>query len=103
MGRDELFDLCMYITASAEGLKDEPKDYGPLRLIEVLSRLAKLAATDYNDCFLGEIAREVKEKESLVMTDREAFYHSLRRLVVKFAEEAKRSNARKEEIHGEHC
>jgi len=36
MGRDELFDLCTYIAASAEGLKDEPKDYGPLRLLEVL-------------------------------------------------------------------
>jgi len=103
MGRDELFELCTYIAASAEGLKDEPKDYGPLRLLEVLGRLAELATTEYEDRFLEEIREEVKEKQNLLMTDREAFNRFLRRLVVKFAEEAKRRNARKEEIHGEHC
>jgi hypothetical protein len=104
MSRDELFDLCMYIAASAEGLKEEPKDYGPLRLLEVLSRLAELAATEYKDRFLEEIAREVKEKQSLLMTDREVFYHFLRRLGVKFEKEAKRRmNVKKEEMHGKHC
>ncbi len=43
----ELFELCSYIAASAEGLRDEPKDYGPLRLLEVLACLAELAASEY--------------------------------------------------------
>jgi len=104
MGRDELFDLCMYIAASAEGLKDEPKDYGSLRLLEVLSRLAELAATEYKYPFLEKMAKEVKEKQSLLMTDKEVFYHFLSRLVVKFAEEAKRRvNVRKEKMYEKHC
>ncbi len=104
MSRDELFDLCAYIAASAEGLKEEPKDYGPLRLLNVLGRIAELAAADYEDRFLRETAREVRETQNLVMRDRERFYSFLRQLVIRFAEEAKkRANARKEEMNGGHC
>lgn len=90
MSKDEVFDLCAYIAASAEGLKDEPKDYGPLRLLEVLARLASCAAAAYEDPFLKEVAAEVDAKQNLVMSDRHAFYHYLGQLVVKFTREAKR-------------
>lgn len=90
MNKDELFDLCVYIAASAQGLKDEPKDYGPLRLLEVLRRLAMLTAAEYRDAFLREIAEELNEKQDLVMTDREAFYRFLEQLIIKITKEAKR-------------
>lgn len=75
--RDKLFNLCVYLAASAEKLKNEPKDYGPLRLLEVLNRLATLAATEYGDPFLQEIAEEVNKTQNLVMTDKKAFYDFL--------------------------
>jgi len=62
MNKNDVFELCAYIAASAERLKNEPKDYGPLRLLEALSRLANLAATEYEDSFLKEIAAEVDVK-----------------------------------------
>ncbi len=103
MDKNGLFDLCVYIAASTEGLKDEPKDYGPLRLLEVLARLAELTAAEYGDSFLKEIAEEVNGNQDLVMTDRKAFYHFLEQLVIKFAKEAKRrDNTRKKEIPGGH-
>ncbi|MCK4393715.1 hypothetical protein KAX17_12490 [Candidatus Bipolaricaulota bacterium] len=90
MNKDELFDLCAYIAVSAQGLKDEPKDYGPLRLLEVLRRLAMLTAAEYRDAFLREIAEELNEKQDLVMTDKEAFYRFLEQLIIKITKEAKR-------------
>lgn len=90
MNKDELFDLCAYIAASAQGLRDEPKDYGPLRLLEVLRRLAMLTAAEYRDAFLREIAEELNTKQDLVMTDKEAFYRFLEQLIIKITKEAKR-------------
>ena len=90
MNQNDVFELCAYIATSAEGLKDEPKDYGPLRLLELLSRLANLAATEYKDSFLKKIAAEVEAKQDLVMTDKSAFYDYLGQLVVDFVKEAKR-------------
>ncbi|MGQ9478342.1 MAG: DUF6092 family protein [Candidatus Bipolaricaulia bacterium] len=89
MDRDKLFDLCAYIVASAAGLKDEPKDYGPLRLLEVLNRLATLAAEEYGDTFLERVAEEVDKGEELLQKDQEGFYHFLEELVRRFAREAK--------------
>ena len=43
---DKLFNLCVYIAASADGLKNELRGYGPLRLLEVLSQLATLVAAE---------------------------------------------------------
>lgn len=90
MNREELFNLCAYIAASAAGLREEPKTYGPLRLLEVLSRLARLAAAEHGDAFLREVAEEVEKKQALVMTDSEGFYRFVEGLVTQFAREAKR-------------
>ena len=90
MEKGVLFDICTYIAASAEKLNDEPKDYGPLRLLEVLSQLAILGATKYDDNFLREVVQQVKEKQGLVMADRKAFYDFLTQLVIQFVKEAKK-------------
>jgi len=98
MDNKELFNLCMYLAASAEGLKDEPKDYAPLRLLEVLSRLAESAAAEYNDQFLQRIVAEINDHQNLVMTDKPAFYRFIERLVVEFAQEAKRRVQMEKEV-----
>lgn len=90
MNTSEVFDLCVYIVTSAQGLKDEPKDYGPIRLLEVLSRLADHASAETDDPFLREIAAEATTKLRLVMTDRDAFYAYLEQLVIRLVREAKR-------------
>ncbi len=90
MNANEVLNLCVYIATSARGLKDEPKDYGPLRLLEVLSRLANYAAEEHDDSFLGDIAEEVAAKSRLVMTDHDAFYGYLEELVIRLVREAKR-------------
>jgi len=90
MNTNEVFDLCVYIVTSAQGLKDEPKDYGPIRLLEVLSRLADHASAETDDPFLREIAAEAATKLGLVMTDRDAFYAYLEQLVIRLVREAKR-------------
>lgn len=89
MDKNELFDLCLYMAASAEGLRWEPKDYGPLRLLEVLSRLARLVAEEYKDDFLEGIAEEVDRGKNLVMIDRKEFYQLIKNLVIKLVQEAK--------------
>lgn len=90
MNTNEVLDLCVYIATSAQGLKDEPKDYGPIRLLEVLSRLADHASAETDDSFLREIAAEATAKLRLVMTDRDAFYAYLEQLVIRLVREGKR-------------
>jgi hypothetical protein len=90
MNPNDVFDLCVYIATSARGLKDEPKDYGPIRLLEVLSRLADHACAETDDPFLKEVAAEAATKLRLVMTDRDAFYAYLEQLVVSLVREVKR-------------
>ena len=96
MTDEQFFDLCMYLATSAEGLKEEPKDYGPLRLLEALERLALLGADAHEDAFLREIAEYVRMKQDLVMTDTAAFYRAIEELVIKFALEAKKRATGKE-------
>lgn len=84
----ELFDLCKYIAASAEGLPEEPKDYGPARLLEVLSRLSKIIHRNFGDEFLHTIAREIdKEYVKALMTDKNAFYKLLMKISSSLAKE----------------
>jgi len=90
MTKNHALDLCLYIAASAAGLRDEPKDYGTVRLVEVLSRLAGNAADEHDDSFLRDIAAEAAAKLRLGMTDRGAFYAFLEQLVIRLVREAKR-------------
>lgn len=92
--RRELFDVCEYIVASAEGLENEPKDYAPVRLLEVLRRIAKILRNiSDKDTFWDEVIEEIDENKGLLMKDREAFYHFLHKLTVKFARARKRRSS----------
>jgi hypothetical protein len=82
MNREELFDLCMYLAASAAGLKDEPKAYGPLRLLEALARLSRLVAEEYGDHLLGDVLASIESKKALQREAPEEFNRFLDDLVV---------------------
>ena len=85
----ELFELTQYLAASAEGLRNEPKNYGPLRLLEVLRRIALVLENHYGDEFMKRVSREINENKELVMSDPEEFYEFINRLVIELAREGK--------------
>lgn len=89
MTKDELFDLCVYLATSAEGLKEELKEYGLLWLLEILGWLVVYAAKSHDDTFLHDIATEVRTNKDLAMKDSEVFYGAIEELVIKFALEAR--------------
>jgi len=83
----ELFDLCKYIAASAEGLRREPKDYGAARLLEVLSRCSGIIDKHFGDEFLRYVAKDIKEQyATYLMSDKDAFQELLVKTVKEFAQ-----------------
>ena len=97
-----LFQLCLFIITSAERLQDEPKYFGPMRLLQVLGRLASLAAIEFEDPFLEtigreiqqrdlqEIAMEIKDGEEAAALKGEARQGMIEQLTVELVREAKR-------------
>ena len=85
-----LFDLCVYAVSSAVGLRDEPKDYGPLRIMEIVERISNHCAGAYGDEFLGKVARKIGEDKTLVMSSPDAFYQRTAELLNELVEERKR-------------
>jgi len=86
----ELLDLSLFIASCANGLKTEPREYGPLRLIEVLSRLVEYEGRLHCDSYLSGIATDATKKAALVMTDQKAFDQYLEALVVDLVRERQR-------------
>jgi len=70
-----LFDLIGYMLTSARGLVDEPRLYGPFRLVDGVSRLCTLLeqeASPHRDFFAG-LREKIDEGKFSVMTDEKAF------------------------------
>ena len=87
----ELMELIGYMITSARGLVDEPKSYGPFRLIEGVSRLCEtLQGQDGADReFLGELKATIDETKFVLMTDLEAFVEMLDRVTLLYARKLK--------------
>lgn len=92
-GEEYLFGLACFLATSARGCVDEPPLYGPLRLIDGLSRLVDLpkhASCLSSDPFLEKVREQIEKNKTLVMYDQEKFINFLDNLVVEFAKEIKR-------------
>ena len=92
-GEEYLFELACFLATSARGCVDEPHLYGPLRLIDGLSRLVdlpKYAPCISSDPFLEEVKDQIEKNKALVMYDQEKFINFLENLVIEFAKEIKR-------------
>jgi len=92
---DFVFGLTVYLLTSARGCMEEPKVYGPLRLIEALSALT--AIYDYDviekDEFLLTAKNEIDTKlVPAVMQSEEEFTKMLDDLIRRFTIELKRRN-----------
>jgi hypothetical protein len=79
-------ELCLFLVASAEGLFEEPTEYGPLRLLQAVGKIADLIeAQGTRHPFLAARARDIDENLESVMEDMAAFQAFVSRLVVDFS------------------
>ncbi len=89
--RDDFFELFCFMLSSARGLMDEPKDYGPFRIVDSVSRLISiLEKHQLADDFLIKERKKIEEGKYSVMDGEEKFKEFLDSLMVDFAEELKR-------------
>ncbi|MBO8182501.1 MAG: hypothetical protein H0Z28_06880 [Archaeoglobus sp.] len=89
--KDDLFELICFMLSSARGLMDEPKAYGPFRIIDSVSRLISiLEKHQLADDFLVREKKKIEEGKYSVMDGEDKFREFLDGLMVDFAEELKK-------------
>jgi hypothetical protein len=94
--KKSLFDFLSFLIISARNLVEEPKLYGPLRLIDGASRLIEILEKEgLSDEFLSKIRKKIEEKESSVMTNKDEFIKLLDDLTLDFADELKKRSRTK--------
>jgi len=92
---DFVFGLAVSLLTSARGCIDEPKVYGPLRLVEALSALTTIFDYDIveKDEFLLNAKNEIDNKlVPAVMQSEEDFTRMLDDLIRRFTIELKKRN-----------
>lgn len=88
-----VFELALFLLTAARGCVDEPHMYGPLRLVDGVTRLVGLIKVDPSlrpDPFLQEAKREIDAHKFLVMQSEEKFIAFLDDLTRRFVQELKR-------------
>ena len=88
-----IFELALFLLTAARGCVTEPHMYGPLRLVDGVSRLTDLyTKTDLlkSDQFLIDAKKKIDEKKYLVMASSEEFVKFMDDMIGQFAEEMKK-------------
>ena len=79
----EFFELVCFMVTSARNLIQENRLYGPLRLVDAVSRLVSiLEKLDLKSPRLAEIQEQIEEGEDTVMESEEKFTVFLENLVM---------------------
>lgn len=79
-------ELCLFLVASAEGLFQEPSEYGPLRLLQAVLRIARLLEAQGSlDQFLDDKARDIDQNLVSLLEDPTGFQHFVSGLVLDFS------------------
>jgi len=88
----DLFDLATYLVASARDCVDEPLIYGPLRMLDGVSKIAQITGGDprLRDSFLSKMGPRISADVLKVMSDREKFKKALDDLLLEFTDELER-------------
>jgi hypothetical protein len=87
----DFYELITFLLTSARGCVDEPKIYGPLRLLDGTKRLIDLLeAREMADDFLRHLNVKIEEAENVVLRDEKRFVQLLDDLVVDMAREVAR-------------
>jgi len=88
--RDEFFALLAFLVTSARNCVEEPKLYGPFRLIDGASRLIEiLEGAGIADEFLVEMRGKIDGGKYSVMGDKGEFIKFLDDLTLDFADKLK--------------
>ena len=83
MNEKEARELLIYMLTSAAGLPEEPKSYGPLRMIEAATRLTRLLQeVSPEDPALKAIQSTIEAGRNKSMTDPEGFQAMLQEAVL---------------------
>jgi hypothetical protein len=97
MGKEHLknnfFDLLSFLIVSARNCVEEPKLYGPFRLIDGASKLIEiLEGEGLADEFLSKLRKKIEDKKYSVMSSKDEFTEFLDDLTLDFANELKKEN-----------
>lgn len=88
--KSDFFVLLAFLVTSARNCVEEPKLYGPFRLVDGASRLIGiLEEADIADEFLVEMKRKIDDKKYSVMDDKDKFIKFLDDLTLDFADKLK--------------
>lgn len=89
--KNNFFALLSFLVVSARNCIEEPKLYGPLRLVDGASKLIGiLEGEGIVDEFLLEVKKKIEDKKYSVMNNRDEFVKFLDDLTVDFADEIKK-------------
>ncbi len=89
-GRKFVFELATFLLTAARGCVDEPHIYGPLRLIDGVSRLADIF--DHVECierdpYIERAKEDIDKNKFRVMASEEEFVRFLDKMIEEFADE----------------
>jgi len=95
MDREQLkgsfFELLTFLTVSARNCVEEPKLYGPFRLIDGASKLIEILEGEaLADEFLLKLRKKIEEEKYSVMSNKNGFIKFLNDLTLSFADELKK-------------
>jgi len=87
---DGYFNLICYIATSARGCVEEPKMYGPFRLIDTIDRLIEVMdKRNESNEFYNKLQGKIQNKKYSVMHDEEEFINFLDEVVEMLVEKKK--------------
>ncbi|MEM1944795.1 MAG: DUF6092 family protein [Nitrososphaerota archaeon] len=88
----EVFDHILFLLTAARGCVDEPHMYGPLRLIDAVSRIISIyfRVGGADDEFLDRLKRVIDEKKYIVMESEDEFIKFIEELIAESVEEMKK-------------
>jgi hypothetical protein len=87
---EKFMELLSFMCSSARGCVEEPKIYGPLRIIDSMRRIIEiLKESGVEDEFLEREKKKINERMNLVMYDEKGFIELLDELVIDFARKTK--------------
>ena len=86
MNKKEIIKLFTYMVTSARGCLDEPKIYGPFRLIDSISKLYSVLKENnlIENKEVSKIIEKIEEKKYSCMTDEKEFVTMLDEVIDDF-------------------
>jgi len=88
--KKELLSICIYGVCAASELKNEPREYGSLRLLEIVERILDYTIHSEDESLIA-IREKIRQKQDQAMTDPEAFYDNMSKIMLELVKERKKA------------